>query len=864
MSQSRLRRAINFTGLGLAALLTTATLAIAPLAPAQADTTPATGVPSTVSVDALPTWQITGVVWDQVVVGNTVYATGNFTKARPPGAARGGPTEITVGNLIAYDIRTGERIAAFNHILNAQGMGLAVSPDQKTLFVGGDFSTVDGQARSKLAAFDIATHSLKPAFPNLTGQVRAIVATDTTLYVGGNFGSAGGVTRTRLASFLLSDNSLTTWAPRATDGAVWTMTMTPNRLSVVIGGQFKTMNTTAVYGMTAVDAVNGTVRTWPANQKIRNYDAAAITNLRTVGNTIYGSAFSQSRNTGNLEGTFTLNADGTIRWVADCLGDNYDIAPLGERVYTSAHSHDCSMINGFPDQSPTEVWHHALAYTEAATQTNKGPNQYGYSYRGIAAPSLLHWFPRFAMGTATQQFQATWTVEGNSDYVVYGGEFPQINDRNQEGLTRFAIKEKSTNTTGPQWSGYPSRTTPALKATKGFLSNNVTLTYPSAWDKDNETLTYEVFRNRGTNQETLVSKTTAKTNFWTLPSRSVSATVPSNGTFTYSVRVTDPLGNELISANSNTIVTGSGKPLPTTNQAPTAAFSHSVTGQQVSFDAAASSDPEGAIAAYQWTFGDGTTGTGAQAAHTYATPGVFTVKLTVTDANGSKATVEKSVVAFGAQDDDPVVVAADAFDRTLATGWGAANTGGSWTTSGSANTFAVGDGAGLIKLNAPGSGPSASLPKISSTDTEVRLDLSSDKVATGGGQYFRTIVRGTATNGYLARVWISNQGRVTLALSRVVNGTETDLGTQDLAGTTYAAGDLLSLRVAVSGTQTTTIQAKLWTGGTEPQSWFTRTEATPTELQQPGGVVLRPYLSGSATNAPVTVSVRNFTVTSKA
>ena len=57
---------------------------------ATADTSPAAGTPATVSGDGLPTWQINGVVWAQVVVGNTVYATGEFTKARPPGVPPAG------------------------------------------------------------------------------------------------------------------------------------------------------------------------------------------------------------------------------------------------------------------------------------------------------------------------------------------------------------------------------------------------------------------------------------------------------------------------------------------------------------------------------------------------------------------------------------------------------------------------------------------------------------------------------------------------------------------------------------------------------------------------------------------------------
>ena len=61
----------------------------------------------TVSADALPTAQIgNGVVWDQEVVGNTVYVAGKFDSARPAGSAVG-ENEQSRSNLMAYDINTG-------------------------------------------------------------------------------------------------------------------------------------------------------------------------------------------------------------------------------------------------------------------------------------------------------------------------------------------------------------------------------------------------------------------------------------------------------------------------------------------------------------------------------------------------------------------------------------------------------------------------------------------------------------------------------------------------------------------------------------------------------------------------------------
>jgi hypothetical protein len=54
----------------------------------------------------------------------------------------------------------------------------------------------------------------------------------------------------------------------------------------------------------------------------------------------------------------------------------------------------------------------------------------------------------------------------------------------------------------------------------------------------------------------------------------------------------------------------------------------------VSFTAAGSVDPNGSVVAYTWDFGDGSSGTGVSASHTYAQDGVFTVRLTITDNDG--------------------------------------------------------------------------------------------------------------------------------------------------------------------------------------------------------------------------------------
>lgn len=71
----------------------------------------------------------------------------------------------------------------------------------------------------------------------------------------------------------------------------------------------------------------------------------------------------------------------------------------------------------------------------------------------------------------------------------------------------------------------------------------------------------------------------------------------------------------------------------------------------VSLSGTGSSDRDGSIASYEWTFGDGSTGTGATVSHVYNTAGTYSAQLRVTDNSGLSSTKSVTITV------NPVVVA---------------------------------------------------------------------------------------------------------------------------------------------------------------------------------------------------------------
>jgi parallel beta-helix repeat protein len=118
----------------------------------------------------------------------------------------------------------------------------------------------------------------------------------------------------------------------------------------------------------------------------------------------------------------------------------------------------------------------------------------------------------------------------------------------------------------------------------------------------------------------------------------VTHTYTKAGNFTVLLSVTDNEGysdslSKTIDVSPGTPPVASFVASPTAGRAPLA----------VNFDASASSDPDGTIASYSWSFGDGTSGTGKIVSHTYTREGTFTATLTVKDNGGLEAKTSQEI-----------------------------------------------------------------------------------------------------------------------------------------------------------------------------------------------------------------------------
>ena len=435
-----------------------------------------------VSSTALSSWQTDGTVFALAYGSGAVYAGGQFTHARPPGQPAGSTTgEVTRTYLAAFDSTTGALINSFDPTIadtsspsSAVIRAVALSPDGKTLYVGGTFNQVDGVARSNLAAFSTATGNLTSWAPTSNSKVYSIAVSPSgsQIYVGGNLAHLDGAARTYAGAVDASGNLLA-WAP-SLNSSVYTLAVAPDDSQVLIGGFFQTINGVAENAAGAVDPVSGTHNVpWTANIVPYNPPSctSAVRDILISGSTAYIAA--EGNGGGCFDGDFAVSLGSTdsLIWQNECLGATQAVEVVHGWLFKGSHAHNCAFeAGGFPPVPTANGWvtYHLLDQSTAdgtlghwTPGTNTGHTDIGVSNLGP-----------HAMAT-----------DGSQLFV--GGDFSTVNNRAQQGL---AIFPAGVDSQGPQT---PS-TAPAVTSTSSGVDS---VSFPAVSSRDVGTLSYAIYRD---------------------------------------------------------------------------------------------------------------------------------------------------------------------------------------------------------------------------------------------------------------------------------------------------------------------------------------------------------------------------------
>ncbi len=393
----------------LAGPIVAATAALSVLA----GTASAASVVPSVAASAENSWQVTAPNWshsdkelgrvdDIVRIGKRVYLGGNFTSM----ANHSGRSAVR--NHLAAET-PGGNLLPFKPNINGRVYALASSPNGKYLYVGGQFSSVNGRARHNIAAFVVKTGRLATRIGDLkvNGQVRAVAATPSGLYLGGSFGSVAGKSRGKLAKLALIKGQfkLTSWAPSA-NGSVRDIVVDRPGGRVIAGGEFTSVNGTKAAYLAAVSRKQGRLTKWAS------HPTADILDLQLCHDTLYAA----EAGPGGTALSYALKG-GTLNWYYKTDGNVQAVTTVGN----------------YP------VW--GMHGDNVAPAKNVAMGEYSKSKRisrkklFMLSPSgaLMSWNPEISSSAGVL---GVWALKTGKGSIYVGGDFTGVHGKIQQ---RFAI-----------------------------------------------------------------------------------------------------------------------------------------------------------------------------------------------------------------------------------------------------------------------------------------------------------------------------------------------------------------------------------------------------------------------------------------
>ena len=316
-----------------------------------------------------------------VRVNGVVYVGGKFTQM----IDRDG-TVLVRNHLAAISAADGH-VLPWNPGANNIVRSFAVSTDGKTIYIGGDFTSLGGAPRAHAAAeaaIDPASTviggTLRQWAPKADGSIYTIAQLGARVYLGGAFLHVGSHGRPRLASVSASTGALTGWHPKA-DGAVRTILPSSTGSAVYVGGLFHHMNGANQPHLVAINPTSGHLEPWKShpNDSILTLTANA---LYLYAGDKGGGGHVRSYKLGSGKLRWTETANGNVNAIALIgQGSSQQLVMGGHFTKVGAYArHKVAMISpvtGGVDAS-AGAWHPAAAGSDLGVYSELAYGQHVY------------------------------------------------------------------------------------------------------------------------------------------------------------------------------------------------------------------------------------------------------------------------------------------------------------------------------------------------------------------------------------------------------------------------------------------------------------------------------------------------------
>ena len=361
-------------------------------------------------------------------IGNIVYMGGRFT------AATNGATTEPQAALAAFDATTGDFISSWRPTLDGAVYALEASPDGTRLFVGGDFSTINGTATGGLVALDPATGAIDTTWAGRIGGYNLVRSLDIGhgyLYVAGGFTSMSsgsqGQAAYRAGRFDLGTGMIdTSWVPVIQGGSVWGIAASPTADRVYVAGYFNAANFAfANNGFAALSSLTGDNATGvlPISPNTATVSRRYLYDVEVAGGFVWivGSEhFVQVLNESDLSiHKFHMSQPGT--------GDFQDLEVVGNTVYAGCHCRGGSYLETADSPIPWGNW------IPRPPRVNTGAMSWVTAFDATTGLRDASFNPQI-----TSAGPGIWAIHGSPDGCVwFAGDITSSGGQTQYGMTRL-------------------------------------------------------------------------------------------------------------------------------------------------------------------------------------------------------------------------------------------------------------------------------------------------------------------------------------------------------------------------------------------------------------------------------------------